>query len=238
MVRLHYLRLAGVIAIGLAVALDRASAVTPPEQQLTLELRKTIGLEGLGHLTPAGSGSTYYPARARDADIAGSVILKCNGAPNTRLSACQVLGEDPLSWNFGENALGLVELINQKGGPQSQAKSSEIAILPVRFTIKGLQAATTIVPTEYWSHIPTPDRISSVYPLHARQIGEDGFSAMRCTALSDGNLSDCQTWVEFPEREGFGEAATKLAKEFKINPAFASAVKGEKIDLFLKFHLP
>jgi periplasmic protein TonB len=59
-----------------------------------------------------------------------------------------------------------------------------------------------------------PDRF---WPTRARQRGVEGLAVLDCLVIEQGALS-CQVVAETPEGEGFGEAATRLAGCFRMQP--------------------
>jgi TonB family protein len=80
-----------------------------------------------------------------------------------------------------------------------------------------------------------------VYPpmaVRARQFAGDVVIA--CSVAKDGSLADCSVQEELPVKRGFGSAALKLAKKFKLatttNDGHATA--GGKILIPINFRWP
>ena len=62
------------------------------------------------------------------------------------------------------------------------------------------------------------DPIAALFPAAARAKNVGGVTRMKCLATADGRLSDCAIIFECPAGHGFGEAALKTARYFKMRP--------------------
>jgi periplasmic protein TonB len=73
------------------------------------------------------------------------------------------------------------------------------------------------------------------YPWQALQRGTEGSSKIECTLVSDskrpseGTLDACHVIEETPKGAGFGDAALKVARFYKIKTADGSPIEGLKI---------
>lgn len=77
--------------------------------------------------------------------------------------------------------------------------------------------------TPYWAEAPTVEAMTAVYPPAARAAGTGGRATLDCAVASSGRLSDCRLAQEFPEGEGFGDAALKLADHLALGPGARAA---------------
>ena len=69
-----------------------------------------------------------------------------------------------------------------------------------------------------WVAKPTPDDVASSYPERAQRLGRDGRVTMACKATDDGGLEGCSITSEDPADMGFGQAALRLSRRFKMKP--------------------
>jgi protein TonB len=70
-----------------------------------------------------------------------------------------------------------------------------------------------------WIKRPTASQVGYAYPSAARHAGSpDGRGTIACDVNADGGLEGCFVYKEDPAGLGFGEAALKLARYFKMQP--------------------
>jgi protein TonB len=69
-----------------------------------------------------------------------------------------------------------------------------------------------------WVRKPTGMDIARVYPREAASKDIAAATAISCAVTQEGTLSACQVFREEPAGLGFGEAALKLARLFKMGP--------------------
>jgi len=67
-------------------------------------------------------------------------------------------------------------------------------------------------PRPQWSRTPSAQRLSALYPEHAREWGREGEAQLHCTVQGDGGLA-CVRVEETPG--GFGPAALRVARTFQ-----------------------
>ncbi len=69
-----------------------------------------------------------------------------------------------------------------------------------------------------WSARPSADDVARYYPDRAQRMEVSGRAEISCTVLSTGKLTGCTVVSEDPADQGFGDAALKLSKLFKMRP--------------------
>jgi hypothetical protein len=74
---------------------------------------------------------------------------------------------------------------------------------------------------------PSPVEFSSAYPHGAATVGMGGKAWLHCQVGQGGRLDGCQVKSETPEGAGFGGAALRLARSYRIDPSSAAAARGE-----------
>ena len=69
-----------------------------------------------------------------------------------------------------------------------------------------------------WARKPTGQDIARFYPSEAARKLISGGAVIECAVTSEGLLADCHVVEEAPAGLGFGEAALKLSRIFKMRP--------------------
>lgn len=75
-----------------------------------------------------------------------------------------------------------------------------------------------------WERWPSGDDFARVYPSRAARRGVEGRTVMSCTIKDDGHMDVCTIVSEEPTDEGFGAAAVKLGRRFKMTPTTSDGV--------------
>ena len=69
-----------------------------------------------------------------------------------------------------------------------------------------------------WISRPTGDQVARVYPPRALEREQGGRAVLQCSVTVSGQVAACQVVGETPAGLGFGAAALKLARYFRMSP--------------------
>lgn len=150
-----------------------------------------------------------YPAEARARSIEGVVILTC-AAARTPEPTCRVDHERPTGEGFGAAARAMARAV-------SVAHDKDTFRVPIVFAMEG-SPLTRQWTTTLWEKKPTARSFDMHYPAGAAARGIGADTLLSCAVREDRRL-DCEVVSETPAGLGFGSAAVKIARDFRMSAA-------------------
>lgn len=98
----------------------------------------------------------------------------------------------------------------------------------------------SVITEPEWVKRPSAEEFASLYPKPASRENVEGLAVMECTVDAAGQMTLCRILDESPLGFGFGEAALKMAKSFRMRPLTkgGNSSAGGVIRIPIRFRLP
>ncbi len=204
--------------------------------------------------TLRSQGVSIWPADAYQVRRSGAVTLTCWINVEGLAEWCRVAFERPSGRGFADAAMAMrphIKVAPRKGRdgqpvaglmnvamtyrapnteviePVGQKKLSR-GNLEVRHNALP-NTRITLMTNPVWAKTPSFETVDRAYPEAAG--GATGFAVAHCRVGGDGRLSACRVATEEPRKQGFGEAAVKLAADFRVQPEIVHAPRGESVEV-------
>ena len=181
-----------------------------------------------------------WPGKAPPTLEVGRARVECRFSPDTALTGCKLLSEDPAGYGFGAAAVKLTDRFRTRGAIMEDALLAKARIfLSFAFDNPKLDASgPTWVTNPNWVSFIPADRMTQLYPTGAADAGiKSGRGVVDCTVAPDGALTGCAISGEDPPGRGFGPAALAAISSFAVNPWTDDGrpVEGQRIRVPIRF---
>jgi protein TonB len=94
-----------------------------------------------------------------------------------------------------------------------------------------------VIQNPAWIAKPSGAQLSDAYPARALDLGLAGSATLMCTVMASGQVQGCVVIEETPKDFGFGAAALRLSRWFKLSPETqdGQAIDGALVRIPIKF---
>jgi hypothetical protein len=193
----HHVRLAPATHDGKAIEVGWPVMVSWCRNACTGQAKRMVARDPFLSAPTSNDVEKAYPRKARQAGIAGDVVLACVQ------DQCEVASEAPLGHGFGQAALSLKPKFRRLGKDPYETK---IHFGPVPDAERG----KLLTIKELFTHEFMVDH----FPMAAAARGVNvGHATVRCTVKEGGRVTGCEVKSETPAGLGFGRASVQAAEQ-------------------------
>jgi hypothetical protein len=205
------------------------------------------GLEGLGPAATAptpvwveaptyADAAAVYPAKAKEAHVAGKAVMSCTVTMNGRLADCAAIAAAPAGLGFDDAAHRLMpKLRTQMGGG---VRSGSEVRFTIAFTPEMADARPALEGNITWAALPAIADFQASFPK-----SENGVNHVRvvmdCDVAAGGALAGCGVESEEPTGQGYGAGALALAPKIRVGLLTADGVPtvGARVRVPIRYEL-
>jgi hypothetical protein len=165
---------------------------------------------------------------------AGSAVMVCHGAPDTKIDQCQYVYEAPHDAGLEAIMAKLPTFMDQGSRANfPPSRPNQFAIYPFHFELKGEPLATISPTRPDFDAFPSLADVTKAFPKHARDLDDEGFAVLKCTVAENGSLQQCTAPAEFPLNSGFGASALLLSNQMILAAPRAQMWAGKQVEIYL-----